>query len=71
MSFLVVAESITGAVTRDEYYSRVQQFLCAPGQCEDKQVPSCYLNHGTAMTEHQKLQLDLFHIKPEPTGADE
>lgn len=67
LSFLTVAASLTGSSSRDEYYSRLQGLLCVPGRCSNLQVPSCYTFHGTSMTEHQKLQLDLYHVKPDPS----
>ena len=71
LSFLSIAGGLANSESREEYYSRLQNYLCVPGQCSELQVPSCYLDHGTAMTEHQKLQLDLFHILPAPDGAIE
>jgi hypothetical protein len=68
---LSIAGGLAGSASRDEYYSRLKSYLCVPGQCEEQEVPSCYLDHGTEMTEHQKLQLDLFHILPAPGGATE
>lgn len=71
LRFLSLAGSLTASRSREDYYSRLQAFLCVPGQCTDQQIPSCFRDHGKNMTEHQKLQLDLFHILPAPSGGYE
>lgn len=67
---LSIASVINGYNSRESYFSQLLGKLCQPGSggCSPvDRVPSCVFElNGGALTEHQKQQLDVFHLQTAP-----